>query len=126
PETVLQPEPADSGAPHSITPEHDERRARGTTGSGAAATRSALLRADPQPRARDDAARHRREEPQDAARIGVEPTRVQRAARARPRERRRLQAGRRQRRAHPAPGTQRPDRQVDASTATATATATTA
>src|SRR5258706_8270959 len=105
PEAVLQSEPADPGAAHSVAPEHDERGARGAPGSNAAADGSAVLRADSQPRHRDDAARDRGEEPEDASRVGVEPARVQRAARTRPRERRRLQAdGRRGTSGAPAAG----------------------
>ena len=108
PQAVLQPESADPGAAHPVAPEHDERRARGAARSGAAAMRPAVLRADPQPRPRDDAARHRGQEPEDARRVADEPPRVQRAARARARKRRRLQAvGRRraapQRRRRPQP-----------------------
>ena len=49
----------------------------------------------PQPGARDDAAGHRGEEPEDARRVADQPPRVQRAAGARARERRRLQASNR-------------------------------
>ena len=48
----------------------------------------ALLRVDPQPRARDHAARHRGEEPEDAGRVDVQPAGLRRAARARARGRR--------------------------------------
>src|SRR5262249_62040008 len=94
-QAVLQPEPADSGAAHPVPPEHDERRARGAPRGGAAAARSAVLRADSQPGARDDAARDRPEEPEDAARVGVEPARIQRTPPARPRKPPRLQPARR-------------------------------
>ena len=58
-----------------------------------AATRTAVLRGDAQPRARNDAARHRSEEPQDARRIDVEPARLRRAARAGARGGRAVSAG---------------------------------
>ena len=48
---------------------------------------SALLRADSQPGARDDAARHRGQEPEDAGRVDVEPARLRRTAGARARGR---------------------------------------
>jgi hypothetical protein len=69
--------------------------------AGSEARRAALrlrpvaLRGDAQPRHRNHAARHRGQEPEDAARVAGEPARVQRAARACARERRRLQAGQR-------------------------------
>ena len=80
-EAVLQPEPADSGAAHPVAAEHDQRRA----GIGAPSPRSAVLRADPQPRRRNDAAGHRGQEPEDARRVDLQPARVQRAPRARSR-----------------------------------------
>src|SRR6185503_16422769 len=69
----------------------------------AARARPAVLRADSQPGDRNDAARHRGQESEDAARIGVEPARVQRAARAGARKRRGLQ-GAGTRRTRGAPG----------------------
>ncbi len=52
----------------------------------------ALFRADSQPGRRDDAAEHRGEEPQDAGRVALEPPRFQRAAGARARGCRSIQA----------------------------------
>ncbi len=54
--------------------------------------RPIALRSDAQPRDRDDPHEHRGQEPEDAARIDGKPARVQRAARARARECRRVQA----------------------------------
>src|SRR5262249_19390007 len=93
PEAVLQSEPPDPGAEHPGAPEHDERGARSAPRGDATADGSAVLRADSQPRHRDDPARDRGEEPEDAARVGIEPPGVQRTPRPRPRKRRRLQAG---------------------------------
>ena len=59
---------------------------------------AALLRGDSQPRARNDAARDRRQEPEDAGRVDVEPARFRRAAGARARRRRAVPAGHRRRR----------------------------
>ena len=56
--------------------------------------RGAVLRADPQPRARDDAAGDRGQEPEDARRVDVQPARLRRAARAGARRRGAVPAGR--------------------------------
>ena len=60
-----------------------------------AALEPLLLRGHPQPRARDDAPRHRGEEPEDARRVDVEPARFRRAPRARARGRGAVPARRR-------------------------------
>ena len=56
------------------------------------------LRAAAQPGPRDDAARHRGEEPEDAGRVALEPPRLQRAAGARARGRASMYKARRRRR----------------------------
>ena len=85
-EAVLQPEPAHPGAPYPERHQRDQRAAVQGTGR-------ALLRGAPQPRARTDAAGHRDEEPEDAARVDLEPARLRRTPRARARGRRPVPAG---------------------------------
>ena len=61
---------------NTMNAEREARRESARRGDG-----SAVLRADSQSGHRDDAARHRRQEPQDAPGVGLEPARIQRAAR---------------------------------------------
>ena len=91
PEAVFQPEPADPGVEHPVAVEHDVRRTRGEARSRPSCVRSAALRSDAQPRAGNDAPRHRSQESQDARRVADEPAGIQRAARPGARKRRRLQ-----------------------------------
>src|SRR4029450_3585185 len=91
PEAVLQPESVDPGVEHSVATEHDVRRAGGQARSRPSRLRSAALRGHAQPRARNDAPWYRSQESEDAGRVADEPAGIQRASRARPRKRRRLQ-----------------------------------
>ena len=72
PQAVLQPNPAIRRSTSS----------RSSTNARSSATSStALIRSHSQPRARDDAAGHRGQEPEDARRVDVEPPRFRRAPR---------------------------------------------
>ena len=96
-EAVLQSEHAEPGParPGAVQHRHDEAR---SAAEDRDADRSrdrvehALLRGAPQSRARDDAQRHRAEEPADARECAGEPARFQRAPRPRARRRRAVPA----------------------------------
>ena len=97
PQAVLQPEHAESGPAHAGTVQRGPAEARAApqdrVRSVARRLERALLRSAAQPRARDDAQRHRAEEPQDARRSARQPARFQRAARPRARRRRPVPPG---------------------------------